>query len=269
MKKIFTSLALLGAFVTGANAQKNADLEINPYFPQPAATYANLNAGDTFYIAAIVTNNGPNAIVPTDTIVVGLNGCFTGASTGNSYTLSAEEHLTLASGASDTLIYPVIQGSAAGSTSTEQVIVKWNTNSLDTVVVSIYGFDQNGLFNDDGIDNTTGEFTTGSNNVIGYTITFGNPNSIKETQLAKEVISVYPNPAVNEVNFDYTFKAATEASVRVLDVTGRQVYTQSFGKQAAGKQSLKVDVSSLNNGMYTIELITDNAKAVSKFNIAK
>ena len=98
--------------------------------------------------------------------------------------------------------------------------------------------------------------------------TTGLVDIIKDKNL-KEALVVYPNPASNNVNFDYNFTKATTATVRVLDITGREVYTQSYGKQNTGKKSFNVNISSLPSGTYSIELVTDNAKAVSKFNIAK
>lgn len=272
MKKIFTTLALIGSFITAAVAQKTVDLSVAPIFPVPGTSYANLNNADTFFIGAIIKNNGTDAVTPTDTIVVSLGGCFVGTSTGNSYRMTAVENLSLAPGASDTVYYYAIQGENVGTANGENVDVKWNTNSLDTVQVSIFGFDQAGdLFTDAGVDNATGQFTTGSNNVMAYTITFGEPSSIASVLkgLNKEALNVYPNPAKNEINFDYNFKAATTATVKVMDITGREVYTQSYGKQTAGKKAFKLDLSSLQSGTYSIEFVTDESRAISKFSIAK
>lgn len=272
MKKIFTTLALLGAFITAAVAQKNVDLKFSITTPANGATYANLNAGDTMKIQIKVENMGTAAVTATDTLIIYVGGYSFNTTNGQSIWRGfSQTGLNIAAGQSFDATLSVLKGSYSMS-GTDTIINWFFNNDTNFLAIEGYGYDQNGdLFNDPGVNNANPEAQgalTGNNHSENVYI-LGTTTSANDVKLAKEAINVYPNPAVNEVNFDYTFKAATEASVRVLDITGREVYTQAFGKQAAGKQTLKVDVSGLQNGMYTIELITDNAKAVSKFNIAK
>lgn len=272
MKKIFTTLALLGAFVTAAVAQKNVNLKFSILTPANGATYSNLAVGDTMNIQFKIENLGTDAVAPTDTLTFWVAGYSFNTASGQSVWRGMRQYgFNIAAGQSFDATLKVAKGSYTAN-GTDTTINWFFDNDTNVVIIEGYGMDQNGdLFNDPGVDNTNpdGDGSLTNTNHAESVYILGNPSSINGVKLAKEFISVYPNPAVNEVNFNYTFKVATEASVRVLDVTGREVYTQSFGKQAAGTQALKVDVSSLNNGMYTIELITDNAKAVSKFNIAK
>ncbi|RZK45934.1 MAG: T9SS type A sorting domain-containing protein, partial [Pedobacter sp.] len=85
----------------------------------------------------------------------------------------------------------------------------------------------------------------------------------------KESLTVYPNPASTEVNFDYIFDAnSTTAVARITDITGRTVLVKDFGKSNGfGTRKFKVDVSALPAGTYIMEFSTDNKRAVSKFSI--
>lgn len=279
MKKIFTSLALLGAFVTGANAQqKDIDLGVRYLQPVTNQTFANLANGDTLLLAIEVSNNGTEAIEVTDTLTSFIDIGFLGLST--TITSVSYPPANIPAGQKDTFTLPLIK-----STNTpipnDAKICTW---------ISIFGFDQDlAVFNDGGFDLAafnaattvadlkaafSGNNINEANNIVigsGATDkcgTTGIVDIIKDKHL-KEALVVYPNPASNNVNFDYNFKKATTATVRVLDITGREVYTQSYGKQNVGKQSFNVNIASLPNGTYSIELVTEENKAVSKFNIAK
>ncbi|OJV55977.1 MAG: hypothetical protein BGO31_18010 [Bacteroidetes bacterium 43-16] len=84
-----------------------------------------------------------------------------------------------------------------------------------------------------------------------------------------EALVVYPNPAANNLKFDYEFKQNTNASLIIRDVTGRIVKTENFGRQVIGKQTFAVDIAALANGNYVAEFQTGEVTAVSKFSVAK
>ncbi len=68
MKKICTSLFLLGAFAIGANAQRHCDVELVHVFgPLDNAV---LTCTQDFLSGYIFVNNGPDDILPTDSFWV-------------------------------------------------------------------------------------------------------------------------------------------------------------------------------------------------------
>jgi len=96
------------------------------------------------------------------------------------------------------------------------------------------------------------------------------PVGIKKVAQEKVNLQVYPNPAASNVNFAFSLtKNADNAAIRISDVTGRTVYTQALGKVNAGDHTYNINVSSLNAGLYFIELNTGNQHGVSKFTIRK
>lgn len=84
-----------------------------------------------------------------------------------------------------------------------------------------------------------------------------------------EALIVYPNPAANNLKFDYDFKQNTTASLIIRDVTGRVVKVQNFGRQVIGNQTFAVDIANLAKGNYVAEFQTAEVTAVSKFSVAK
>lgn len=76
--------------------------------------------------------------------------------------------------------------------------------------------------------------------------------------------NVYPNPANNVVSI--TFAAAAN-QVRIIDVTGKVVATQTLN---AGTNQTTVSVANLANGAYLCQLINNNAVvAVQKLNVIR
>jgi len=273
MKRIYTTLALLGTLATGTFAQKTADLSISPLFPVNGTTYDNLSAGDTFYMAAVVKNNGPASLGSGDTIVIvrelGMTG-NPGITTTAGY---VEENLpNTFAGGSDTLVWMFIQGEVLGTLGDgTDVICNFPTDATaDTSFMYIWGFNNDGLFNDAGIDEEGNILPTGNNIFFWGDVAFGEPSSLEAIKgLDKEQLLAYPNPATSGISFKYNFRKNSNAVIRVTDIAGRIVLTKELGNQTMGEKEFSLDISALNNGMYQLELVTDDKRAISKFSVKK
>jgi hypothetical protein len=96
--------------------------------------------------------------------------------------------------------------------------------------------------------------------------------SIQELPLGKEnpdpaasSLALYPNPSSGKVTLDYMLTAASEISVRVVDVYGRSSSDIVTGSRQAGFNSEALDLSALQPGTYMILLGTDEGRLVTKF----
>ncbi len=106
-----------------------------------------------------------------------------------------------------------------------------------------------------------------NNKAVARVIWDGDGSGINKAIFApKEKVSlnVYPNPANDNLKFNYTFQKNVDVTVIVRDAVGRVVLTQDYGKMI-GSQDFTVNVSSLNSGLYTIEMGTSYESAISKF----
>ncbi|WP_375435172.1 T9SS type A sorting domain-containing protein [uncultured Hymenobacter sp.] len=94
--------------------------------------------------------------------------------------------------------------------------------------------------------------------------TGGNILSNRNPELQK-ALSVYPNPSSNGV-FTVQLKAGMKAgaSVRVVDVVGRQVVAQQLNATAIATNATTVDLSKEKAGIYMLELRTDAGVAQQK-----
>lgn len=276
MKRIYTTMALLAAFATTASAQK--DLSVTAFAPVTNQTYNNFNAGDTMRVAMILKNEGPDDMVTGDSVTVEFSLDWLIDPQGYVFrdTYGAAELNAMTSGGSDTISFAFIQGANLGATPDGPAIVKIPTNAVENDInFQAYGFAIDGtskvIFDDPGADVVNGQISLDGNNVANPTgVKFGTPTGLSDLfqNKNKEVLYAYPNPTNGVVNFKYAFGNGNNATVRIADVTGRVVLTKDFGKQVGDKQ-LSVNASALTEGVYYMELITNDKTAFSKITITK
>lgn len=77
-------------------------------------------------------------------------------------------------------------------------------------------------------------------------------------------VSVYPNPAVNNVFVDLALDNVSDnVNLQVVDVQGRVVLTQNFANVKSDK--LQLNVASLNTGVYVINIRTEEGFTSARF----
>lgn len=273
MKRIYMTLGIIGALATGASAQKTVDMELSFLQPAMNQNFANLNTGDTFRVFFIIKNNGPAAITESDTIKITGQG-FAQNTTGQyniTYTLNP---IAIAAGSQDTIGLAIRQGQNYGTpASGGPVLATFPSNSMDTMAAFAFGKDVTGApFTDAGYDPAeTPPYDVEGNNVTAVVYSFGTLTSIKDLVggLAKQNITVSPNPTTKDISFEYNFTKATNATMRITDVAGRTVLVKDFGKNNIGTKKFTVEVSELNAGTYFMEFVTEDQRGISTFVVRK
>lgn len=95
---------------------------------------------------------------------------------------------------------------------------------------------------------------------------FGDPLTSTEDLLKPSQIEVFPNPATNVLNVDFTdVQVKGTLTFQVFDMKGQLLLTQ---QQAAAKQ-IKLSVSSLPTGNYTLQVLGDNMIVGKRFAIVE
>ncbi len=83
-------------------------------------------------------------------------------------------------------------------------------------------------------------------------------------------ITMYPNPATEEVTIDTDFDHNTTASITVFDVTGRQVAVVANNQEfSAGASKTKWNCSNAPQGVYTIKVRTNEGELVQRVTVIK
>ena len=77
-------------------------------------------------------------------------------------------------------------------------------------------------------------------------------------------VTVYPNPATDFITLKFNTEHAENVAVNVVDVTGKQVYTEQIN-HAGGDFQRQFNISNLSEGFYIMNLETSKGKTVCKF----
>lgn len=91
--------------------------------------------------------------------------------------------------------------------------------------------------------------------------------SLDENTFANNM-NVYPNPASNNLNVDFTLSNDADATVELLNGLGQVVATQVLG-HVSGEQSVSIDVASLESGMYIVKVKTSNGEITKRVSVVK
>jgi hypothetical protein len=82
----------------------------------------------------------------------------------------------------------------------------------------------------------------------------------------EEGISLYPNPATNQLNVQFDFNA-TDINVEIYDINGALV--RSYGRVNGSLNEISIDVSGLANGMYMLGARSTEQSFFRKFQISR
>ena len=77
-------------------------------------------------------------------------------------------------------------------------------------------------------------------------------------------VRFYPNPAVNRSTMELTVGKAGKATMRIYDLSGRMVYSESLGTLSEGVHTRTIDCQALPHGMYLVNVVVGSQKATSK-----
>lgn len=284
MKRIYATLALLGAAVTGAFAQ-DVDLMTIPIID---SNYNMPPTGQPFSITGIFEAGTPGgdsitaavlfAVNPGSVLAVGDQVFYMGpdatlndegSATGWLYTTAEDDiipedvPITFAiarcfvSDSIQTLLN--IENFEADSSFFVDILVK-RENLVEGQTYGWYGYCS-------PYPNDAYEDGDGSNNLTYTPIIWGEGSSIDELKNPKLTpLEIFPNPTTDNVSFEITFADANKSTIaRILDMNGRVLSTTNFGKTAVGKRTHSVNVANLPTGMYSLQVVTDHSISVEKF----
>jgi len=79
----------------------------------------------------------------------------------------------------------------------------------------------------------------------------------------------YPNPFNPATTISYTLPIAGNVTLKVFDITGKEVRMLDNGYKAAGKYSVTFNASDLASGMYIYRIQTSNFSEVRKMLLMK
>ena len=116
----------------------------------------------------------------------------------------------------------------------------------------------NGNSGDEGLPNFIDSYSY-SNTVYNCETT-----DIHEHLVKNYFFTIYPNPSNgSSVNINFQAPTNTDAQLIIYDIMGRTVYTNYLNRKEINSTSC-LDVSSIESGVYMVNLIIDNVKVCQK-----
>ena len=81
-----------------------------------------------------------------------------------------------------------------------------------------------------------------------------------------EDLTVYPNPATDFVNVEFSLQEAENVTFQLMDLTGKVLKNADL-EGIAGTNQFKFDIHGVSKGLYLMEIVTDNGKSVRKITV--
>ena len=83
---------------------------------------------------------------------------------------------------------------------------------------------------------------------------------IKENEAEDFNLSVFPNPATNQVTLSYQLANSSISTIELFDVLGNKISSLSLAK-SAGKHQTIINTENLSKGAYLIKLSSEKGNS--------
>ncbi|MFT4061181.1 MAG: T9SS type A sorting domain-containing protein [Edaphocola sp.] len=253
MKRIYMAFALVAGLASGAAAQRSANLAV--FYTSPIEY--TFNCTDSVEVNYGFINEGPDVISATDTMRFydGLvDSGYVYRITGTAYAVGDTVFAQIGKVAASE-----IARLADPDNNYAWVYSSSFTNKTYLYPVWFYGYGWS-VESADVVD------PNDTNNIALSEFTLNCSSlGVKDASVTKTNLSIYPNPAADVLNFDFTSAAVAPATLRILDITGRLVKSEDLGKTTIGTKKYSLNVENIPTGTYIVEFNADGQKAISKF----
>jgi len=91
----------------------------------------------------------------------------------------------------------------------------------------------------------------------------------EEAALIMESAIIFPNPSTNEITVNFKLDIATSPTIRIVNSLGSVVFKESYNYLMPDTYQKLINISTLPNGFYSIEVISGNKISRNKIIINK
>ena len=89
-------------------------------------------------------------------------------------------------------------------------------------------------------------------------------SSYKTVSLPENKVRIYPNPATEMVNIDFSLNEKSEVEVFVFDLLGQRVFEKTLGMRGQGKYRESLNLAPLKKGIYFLKIQAEGASVTRK-----
>lgn len=79
----------------------------------------------------------------------------------------------------------------------------------------------------------------------------------------------YPNPFANSTIFSYQIKETGNVNFRIFDLTGKEISSINAGNKTPGEYKQEIQAENLKNGIYYLQMITNEGVSTRKMFVSK
>ncbi len=199
----------------------------------------------------------PSAVsVVTDSLSIDKDTIYIATKISSSWTASSDANSDISS-----------YSYALGSTPGNDDIIAWTNNNKKkyvSVSTSKLSLGQQYFFSVKATNGAGLESTS----TISDGFMYIDPNlvtTIATTTNSAYALSVYPNPFSDKINITYHLNETATVYIKLMDVTGRIIYTSSSQNQNAGTHSLEINqTTNLATGIYLLEMNVGGESTIYK-----
>ncbi|HTN45264.1 MAG TPA: T9SS type A sorting domain-containing protein [Flavipsychrobacter sp.] len=87
--------------------------------------------------------------------------------------------------------------------------------------------------------------------------------------IAKNSISIYPNPTTDAATLQFDAIKATSVSIQVVDLTGRVVANVANENVQAGSRKFTINTANLPSGIYNVKIQTESGSQTQRLSVVK
>ena len=93
-------------------------------------------------------------------------------------------------------------------------------------------------------------------------------SSISENTIVN-AISIFPNPVNDIATLSFTTTEKSKTAITIFNILGEVVYSNEIGSLASGQHIMPISTSGISEGMYFVNLITNNKIITKKITIVR
>lgn len=88
---------------------------------------------------------------------------------------------------------------------------------------------------------------------------------IKELEITNELINIYPNPCQSQISIEFDLPETKNVLIEIKNILGQTLKTINNSAFKKGSNKIEIDVLSFREGLYFVQLQTENKVVCKKF----
>ena len=252
MKKLFTLIAAACCFSSALQAQTARDIDMESTLV--SLTPSTVSVGQQFTVKGVLKYVGTTPTKLTDTVIYGLS--YNGS--------------LLTIGGYNTF-YRVPKVMNQGDTFQVNWTLNWS--SYTSQADSTKDFCLLVAISNHTADSARDKNTANNSSCLPMTrkANPAPPQSVGDVIAVSEPgkVGIYPNPAKNEVSVHIEMDHNSDVAVKVYDLTGRLVISETKGTLSKGEHNIKLNTATLGNGIYMYQVVMGEQVETGKITINK